>query len=400
MKTFPLASALVLLTGVAHGDGAWLHETRDERGRVVGVVPRQNTTIALRHETVSLVPYLAGGEVMLYVNVRYSFANPGAASDLLIGFPEMRGRVVQHNCTYPCEPDRVTTHATIEAFAADAGGRALAVRTLPGTEDYARWFVFNVAFPSGETSLRNLYVAHPGSTTIATNTSSSLAYSAEYILHTGSLWAGPIGSGDVFLWDGASRALRHFSDLRPTRSDDVQATLHVTVEPSAGRPLFSWDYGNGQQAESTPPRREDSSVVQHSTALPGEGLAHLGAMAVDGDPTTAWVDGGPRGGVGEWVQIPTYGLRRLRGVVVRAGAAAPGISRVRRARLTCFDLEGDDRHPTELESQPIDLTDAPGEQRMVFPHPVGACQALRLTIEALHGAAGDHGSLAEVSFLE
>jgi hypothetical protein len=237
MKIRALALALTLAAGGARADGAWLSEVRDERGRVVGVVPRQNTTIAMLRETVSLVPYLQGADVLLYCNVRYTFTNPGPAAPLLVGFPEMRGRLVHHRCTYPCDPDRVTPHTVIETFAADVAGRALPVQTQPGTEDYARWFVFTVPFANGETSLRNLYVAHPGSTSVRSNTSASLDYRAEYILHTGSQWAGAIGQGDVFLWDGGLENLRHFEALRPTRDDDVQAPLHINrprAAPSSG----------------------------------------------------------------------------------------------------------------------------------------------------------------------
>ena len=400
MKIRALALALTLAAGGARADGAWLSEVRDERGRVVGVVPRQNTTIAMLRETVSLVPYLQGADVLLYCNVRYTFTNQGPAAPLLVGFPEMRGRLVHQRCTYPCDPDRVTPHTVIETFAADVAGRALPVQTQPGTEDYARWFVFTVPFANGETSLRNLYVAHPGSTSVRSNTSASLDYRAEYILHTGSQWAGAIGQGDVFLWDGGLENLRHFEALRPTRDDDVQAPLHITVQPTQGRPLFRWDYGNGRQFDTVPPRLENASVVQQSSSAPDAGVAHLGAMALDGDPTTAWIDQGAQGGVGEWLQIPTHRRGRLRGLVVRPGETSAGVARVRRMRLVCFDLEGNDHRPTELESQPVELTDRPGEQRIVFPRPIGACHAVRLTIEQLYGPAGSHGSLADVAFIE
>ena len=274
------------------------------------------------------------------------------------------------------------------------------MQVQPGTGDYASWFVFTVPFATGETSLRNLYIAHAGRTTSTSNIDAALAYRAEYILHTGSEWAGAIGEGDIFLWDGGPQRLRHFANLRPTRQDDVQADLQITVTPSRGRPLFLWDYGNGRQAESIPPRLENASLVQHSSAATGEGLPHLGAMALDGDPTTTWVDAGAHGGTGEWLQVPTHRMGRLRGLVVRSGEVSAGISRIRRLRATCYDLEGNDPRPTELESEAVELADVAGEQRILFSHPAGACHAVRLTVEALHGAQENHGSLAEVGFVE
>lgn len=404
MKSLRLALALVAFPLAARGDGAWLRENIDSRGRVVSVAPQQNTTVSMRYETVSLVPYLQGSDVMLYVNVRYVFVNPGAASDLLVGFPEMRGGITDHSCPSYCgapgETWSFTPHATIEAFRAEAGGRPLAVRTLPGRGEYTRWHTFTVPFGAGETSLRNDYVARPGVTRSASNTSQELRYDAEYILHTGSQWAGSIGSGDITVWNGRSQRLRHFTDLRPTPRDDVHVPLDVTVTPSPGRPLFLWNYGNGAQAETVEPRLEGSAVLRESSHRADDTLGHLGAMALDGDPSTAWIDNGPRGGIGEWLQVPTHRMGRIRGLSVRSGARSPGVSRIRRLRLTCFDLEGNDRTLTELESQSVELSDATDAQSVPLPTPLGSCQAVRFTVEQLHGASGDHATLATLDLVE
>ncbi len=392
--------ALFLLPVLALGDGAWMHEIVDDRGRVVSVEPRQSSTIAMRREMVSLVPYVSGTELLLYANVRYVFASHGGASTLPVGFPEMQGRVVDTHGGYGVEQRRVTPRATIDAFMADVSGRDLPVRVLPGTGNYARWFVFDVPFSSGETLLRNIYIAHPGSRTHASSVGNTLAYTAEYILHTGSQWAGPIGDGDIALWDGRAQQLRHFTDLVPSRRDDVAAALHVTSEPGFGRPAFLWDYGNGRLGDYVTPRMEPTSAVQSSSALSAGAVPHIGAMALDDDPDTAWIDGGAHGGVGEWLQVPVHRMGRLRGLTLRSGAGRDGTARIRRLRLTCYDLEGTALAPTAIESQTVDLADQPDSQRVDLPHPMGACHAVRLTIEALHGPAERHGTLAEIGFIE
>ena len=382
------------------GDGAWMRERRDELGRVVSVVPRQHTEIGMARERVSLVPFLDGGVVRLFVNVRYAFANPGAPASLLVGFPELRGRIVERDCGYECGPGRVTTHAILEAFAADVGGPPLPVQTLPGDGPYARWFVFTVPFATGETSLRNLYVANAGVVTTATNTNQSLVYSAEYVLHTGAQWAGSIGAGEIDLWDGGPQVLRRFTALRPTTHDDVHVPLDVAVTPSAGRPLFLWDYGNGQQGESVTPRRDDGSLVQQSSALPGGALAHLGAMALDGDPGTAWIDQGAHGGVGEWLQVPTRRLGRRRALVVQGGPTAPGTAHVRRLDVTCLDLEGNARTLTAMDRATVLLADVDGPQRVLLPRPMGPCHAVRLGVAEMNGPPTSHAGLAEVAFVD
>jgi hypothetical protein len=420
----------VLAAGRARADGAWVKEIRDGRGRVVAVVPRQHTSISMTREVVALVPYhdpaAAKDHPLLFVNVRYTFDNPGPATTLSIGFPELLSKVHEERYGYerpeapkgsPCgtriEDDEadgllsITCPETIERFWADVAGRPVAVRALPGKGDYRRWFVFKAGFgASGPLQVRNLYVARLGYTRRQSNTSASMQYRAGYILHTGSSWSGAIGAGEVGLWrQGAWQLLKRFTSLRPGKKDDVSVALDLTQTESLGRPLIEWDYGNGQQAESVLPRFEPLSAVSQSSSLEArgggaaKGARHLGPMVVDQDPGTAWIDGGPKGGVGQWVQLPTARIGRIRGLQLRGGATRPGVSRVKRLRLGCYDLQGNRRRATLLEQVTVTLQDRAGQQRVLLPRPLGECFAVRLTIEALHGAADSHGTIAEVGFV-
>ena len=51
--------------------------------------------------------------------------------------------------------------------------------------------------------------------------------------------------------------------------------------------------------------------------------------------------------------------------------------------------------PLQIDGDP----QAAGQQRLLLPRPLGECFAVRLTIEALHGAADSHGTIAEVGFI-
>ncbi len=398
MRTKTLALSMLLAAGAARGDGAWLREVFDARGRLTNVAPQQNTAVAMRGEVVSIVPFLRGDEAMLYVNVRYRFANPGAAATLLVGFPELRGDVTTVESDRAGERSQERTpHATIDRFAADVAGRPLDVRVAPGRGDYARWFTFDVPFGAGETALRNRYVASPGCPATSSHEDASFRCLAEYILHTGSTWAGPIGEGDVNLWDGRPVNLRHFTDLTPGRGDDVSVPLSITVPPSPGRPLFAWLYGNGRQLETVAPRVERASLVQESSAAPDAALPHLGAAVLDGDPDTAWVDAGPRGAAGEWVQVPTHRLGRLRALTLTQPA---GGARIRAAWLTCLDLDGNAPTLTEVARAALTFEDRAGAQRALLPQGAGPCHAARLTVEALHGPPDGHVRVAELAFTD
>jgi len=406
----------------ARADGAFLKQVLDHRGRVVAVEPRQHTTISMSREVVTLVPFYDGAvskkQPLIFVNVRYLFSNPGPASTLLIGFPELRSRVKRVDSPSGEPPDQTEqcgTHrhdavgdylqvdcpTTIEQFSADVADSSLAVRIVDGKAEYRRWFVFDAAFPEkGELALRNRYVARIGYEETQTNDVASLEYKLEYILHTGSSWTGAIGQGEVSVWDGGLRLLKQFTALRPNKTDDVRALLHLSETASKGRPLFYWNYCNGSQREVVLPHFERASVVQSSSNLPDKELAHLGPMILDRDPKTLWIDNGKQGGVGEWVQIPTHRLGRIRGLVIRSGAVSTGSSHIKKVGLTCFDLRGNERSIYEMERTRIELADRDDDQRILLPRPLGECHALRFTIDELYGPTSNHGVIAEVGLLQ
>ena len=141
-------------------------------------------------------------------------------------------------------------------------------------------------------------------------------------------------------------------------------------------------------------------MVQASSCRPGEPLANLAPMTLDRAPPTAWIDAGKNGAVGQWLQIPTQRMNKLRGIKLQQGTSVADIVRISRLRLACLDLQGNASEAKEMESLTIELADAPAPQRILFNRPLGACHAIRLTIQALHGSKTGHASIAEVEFLD
>jgi hypothetical protein len=416
--TVALAASLVAVCwpAAARADGAWVEEVHDERGRVTHVVPRQHAAIAMRAETVTLVPFydprIAPDHPLVLVNVRYTFANPQDAATLLVGFPELLSRVKRQRYNYEgkINADRcdvqvksemgstsVTCPSTIVRFDADVGDRALPVKVMPGIGHYRRWFAFPVAFAArGPTQVRNLYVAHAGRTQTQSNVSGALSYTLEYVLHTGASWRGPIGSADIAVWDGGWRLRRTLKDLRPTTKDDLRLELDVVQQRSKGRPLISWDYCNGSQSETPELAFEKTAVVHASSSRRAERV-HVGAMVLDRDPTTAWIDGNASGAIGEWVQIPTHALsQQIRALVVQPGPVGPGVSRPRRLVVACHDRQGNSRTLRSTAQLEIALADEPRPQRVIFPTPLGVCHAVRVTVAELHGPRTHHVAIAEL----
>ena len=127
-------------------------------------------------------------------------------------------------------------------------------------------------------------------------------------------------------------------------------------------------------------------------------LPHFGAMALDRDPTTAWIDAGATGAVGEWLEVPVQRSGRLRALSITAGEPGAGLARAKRLRLGCFSLDGNAREPQEVDHLSVDLEDRAGEQRLV-PRPLAECHSLRLTVQEVFGGPGTHVAIAELGIL-
>ena len=102
----------------------------------------------------------------------------------------------------------------------------------------------------------------------------------------------------------------------------------------------------------------------------------------DDDPTTAWVEGKPGPGVGEWIELkvtPMAGASKVR-LKIRNGYQKSATlfsanARVDKARITLL--------PSKV-TQEVTLADAQGWQDVVVEQPAGALSAVRIEVRAVH----------------
>jgi hypothetical protein len=402
-----LGLALLLAGRASRGDMATVYWIDDGRGRVAALATRGSTDVAMRAETVVLVPFFEASldrtGPLLFVNARFALENEGPSVEVQAGFPEAKARVRYYSADYEERTEKVLHPASILRFDAELDGRPLEVKPAPAGDGYRRWFVFAVPLAARQRAVvRTTYVSRLGLTASKGEGEGEyrpVKFEAGYILRTGASWKGPIGEGEVAIWHGGPRTLRSFRALEPTEKDDLSIPLDLVQQPSRGRPLFHVDYGNTSIAEPAPPSRFEraSVVLASSSSREGTGL-RLGAMALDRDPETAWVDGGARGGAGAWLQIPTHALGRIRGLHLESRSPAPREARAREVRLTCLDLQGNERSLREEGGPTLELADAPS-QRVLLERPVGPCYALRLTVLRTYGLPEAHVKVSEVALI-
>lgn len=269
-----------------------------------GVVPLDNDQVAMAAERVEAE--IRGDEA--WVTCLFTFTNTGPATEVLMGFPQaqpIEGGVTEL-FDFRAFVDEEEVPVTFRQNGQPQGGWDYPI---------AGWHTFTVPFADGQTRIvRNTY---HGRLTWESNGGRLF----EYILHTGSTWHGPIGEADIVVhWQneryvapetlsasppGYARGQRdlhwHFTDLEPTREDDIRVYF---------RPVYG-PHNIGTASAS-------SGKVQ--PAKTGYNLP--AALFSDGDPTTAWQSTAET--TGAWVAwgyehyphyaTPTLGLGILPGV--------------------------------------------------------------------------------------
>jgi hypothetical protein len=120
----------------------------------------------------------------IVVDCVFYLHNHGPATRVTVGFP--------------CASEGDVPGATpFDEFHSSVDGKPAAIRVLPDSTkevyaDKGSWWVKEVSFEAGQTRcLRETYVAKPGTSVDLSSRS------FEYILWTGSSWAGPIGVADI-----------------------------------------------------------------------------------------------------------------------------------------------------------------------------------------------------------
>jgi len=401
-----VATALVRPTPAA-GDTGYTFTTRElDTGKVLHVVPRQHPTVRMAAERVVLVPLLLPGSGIprMLVHVWYDFDNPGPAQVVSAGFPELAGSRSFNQIsgggahTYGQPSDQRDTYKgylpTIKQFSARIGGKWLKVRPHPGVT-YRRWFTFGLPLPTrGRARLHNQYIASIGRH-LQYNVGRGFGYPNDellkstyrfhYLLHTGASWKGTIGKGEVLIFArGRLVRVRQFTNLEPTRKDDVYLSLKLGTAQRSDK---------GNRDVTAVQYRE--RFVQQSSLRPGPQVDAVGALAVDGDPQTAWISQQKRA-KGAWLQIPTDPGRALKGLQVLAGVRPTGAVRPARLRLFCMRAGTLDISPSWRVLTTVTLGDTAGPQPITFK-PTKGCDAVKLYVMRTHGDAGASVFLAEVT---
>ena len=198
------------------------------------VVPLDNDQVAMAAERVEAE--IRGDEA--WVTCVFTFTNTGPTTEVLMGFPQ--AQPIEGG-----EPELRGFRALVDEEEVPVTFRQNGQPQDRWDYPIAGWHTFTVPFAGGQTRIvRNTY---HGRLTWESNGGRLF----EYILHTGATWYGPIGEGEIVVrWQkeryvapeslsaippGYIRGQRdlhwHFSDLEPTREDDIRVYFRPVYGP-------------------------------------------------------------------------------------------------------------------------------------------------------------------------
>ena len=370
-----------------------------------------NEYVSMEEELISITLHRHRFEV----NVKYTFHNSGKKRTVLMGFP---------NSIKPGVGPELSDIG-ITDFAAYEQGRQLEVfrKTGPSYDgkETIIYECFEVDFEEGERKeIINTY-----SQDYSREYGSDEGILAEYILKTGASWAGVINSIKVFISTGTSaRVLRnkkaYFVDEYSTPPEFYEWNFELEVSPDDYQLL-----DNDMLMEFTDVEPDFNIVIKvpppfikrvtASSELPaGANCQYTAENLIDGNPDTAWVEGLPGSGIGEYVDFATNpfmgnaaGAYKVKGIgIINGYAASKNLfiknNRVKEIRIDCENyLYSDDNTFgfVEMESFTFTLSDKMEMQYLTFPHPV-FMSSMKITILDIYpGTHWDDTCIAEVKLL-
>ena len=256
---------------------------------------------------------------------------------------------------------------------------------------YRRWFTFGLVLePRRRVRLHTTYLSglalarHGRWTEDKEKSGVTTRYFLHYILHTGALWHGVIGRGEIFVYDrGELRLLRRFARLEPTTKDD----LSVELDFKSIHWSKNW-WETGFKGARHIRWHDWLRLPSASGQLASKRVdTHVG-LIVDGDPKTQWVS--PRGkALSSFVQLPSNHRRRLTRLEVVSGKPCARCVRPSRLELGCVTKRG--TGPLKR----VDLPNTAGPHLVPLPKR-SRCNAIRLRIAGVHGDKRASVAIAEV----
>lgn len=264
--------------------------------------PIESTTIRMESETVQAVVYGSFAEY----RCDFRFVNSGPARTVEFGFPfELPSNSAMKYWSPPA------------AFRAWRNGVPLQVTPRNGMDhgNGTLYYTHTASLDHGATMISVDYLAIPST--------AEGGGEFNYVLHSGAAWAGTIGKvvmrysiSSEFSASNIDGAFRDQleSDGTPTVDDKV-ATSYTRPAPS----IFQWVFTNIEPRPdsagdtpydiSVPFNTDDSSSpspiegVTASSYLTLDYYDYTPDQLVDGNPTTAWAEGAPGDGTGQWFRI-------------------------------------------------------------------------------------------------
>lgn len=163
--------------------------------------------------------------------------------------------------------------------------------------------------------------------------------------------------------------------------------LRAGADGSADEPRPSFD----PVVYADDPQPLDISRVAASSQLAPEGsISYEPALAVDGDPTTAWNEGAEGSGEGERLQLELADDSWVRRIVIRNGYQKDGRSFFDNARAARVLLRFDE------VAYVVDLADQTGEQAVTLPEPALTRTVTVEIVEAIPGNQYEDLAISEI----
>lgn len=182
------------------------------------------------------------------------------------------------------------------------------------------------------------------------------------------------------------------------QSENVELSTHSNYKaPEESSKSTSSSVGSADtDSESTDYAEismDDILGVEASSELSENGMTHTADSVLDGDDSTAWVEGADGQGIGDGLDFSFDDTYKVSGMYIKAGFQLDDETYYKNSRpkeITLVYYDG-----TE---ETVELEDYNGEQRIVFDHPVNT-RGVVMRIESVYeGDAYEDTCITEISF--